>query len=265
MIFHSPYNPNPHLTVKERQKMSLPTKVLFEKKRLNGTILDFGCGLGKDVELLSERGFNVSGYDPYYFKDIPQGKFDTIIVNYVLNVLLQEEQAHVIMAVSELLKDDGYAYYAVRRDIKRNGFIFNPKKNARTYQCNVVLPFKSIFRTEYSEIYEYRKFINQPGQTSQHEFFRQNINFEFITESARAISIFAPNPISKGHAMVFSKRNVAGFPELNNQEQNACLIMTNRILEKLKRNYNPNQIKVVWYGMENDYPPCIQIIPEYNS
>jgi hypothetical protein len=103
MIFQSPNNPNSHLTVKERENVSFPTRVLWERNQLTGEILDFGCGLGKDISFLQEKGFNVEGYDPYYAPQYPEKQYD-IICNYVLNVLLPEEQAHVFMAVSELLK-----------------------------------------------------------------------------------------------------------------------------------------------------------------
>ena len=66
MTHKSPYNPNSHLTVKERIKMSLPTKVLIERKKLKGRVLDYGCGLGKDVELLNNLGYDITGYDPHY-------------------------------------------------------------------------------------------------------------------------------------------------------------------------------------------------------
>ena len=123
MIFKSPYNPNSHLTVKDRKKMSLPTTVLIEQNKLYGKILDFGCGLGKDVDLLKNRGLDITGYDPYYFKDTPKNKYDTIICNYVLNILLQEEQASVLMSVSELIKPEGRAYFTVELNHPKTGAV----------------------------------------------------------------------------------------------------------------------------------------------
>ena len=58
-LFHSPKNPNAHLTVKERDKPSYPTRILLNKGVLKGKILDFGCGLGKDVEFLKSKQFNI--------------------------------------------------------------------------------------------------------------------------------------------------------------------------------------------------------------
>ena len=93
-----------HLTAKERETISFPARLLLDKKLLIGEVLDFGCGFGKDVELLKEKGINIVGYDKYYFPEYPTKKYDTIICFYVLNVLLPEEQANLLMEVSRLLK-----------------------------------------------------------------------------------------------------------------------------------------------------------------
>jgi len=51
-LFHSPKNPNSHLTIKERDKPSFPTKKLLSMGLLKGRILDFGSGIGIDVDFL---------------------------------------------------------------------------------------------------------------------------------------------------------------------------------------------------------------------
>lgn len=93
--------------------------IYIEKKLLKSNILDFGCGFGKDVEILSKKGYKITGYDPHYFPQYPQGKFDTILCFYVLNIVFLENQEEVIMNISQLLKPKGKAYFAVRRDIKK--------------------------------------------------------------------------------------------------------------------------------------------------
>lgn len=93
-----------HLTAIERVYLSFPVQFLLKNNFLKGKILDFGCGLGNDVKLLRQKGFDITGYDPYHFPDYPTDKFDTIICSYVLNVLFPEEQANVLMEVSHLLK-----------------------------------------------------------------------------------------------------------------------------------------------------------------
>ena len=52
-----------HLTAKERETLSFPAKLLLNKRLLIGDMLDFGCGFGKDVELLKGKGVNIIGYD----------------------------------------------------------------------------------------------------------------------------------------------------------------------------------------------------------
>jgi diadenosine tetraphosphate (Ap4A) HIT family hydrolase len=245
MNFQSKENPNSHLTVKERKVPSLPAKVLYERKLLIGDVLDFGCGLGKDIDFLTEKKIRITGFDPYYKKDYPTKKFDTIMCNYVLNVLLQEEQSSVLMAVSELLKPDGKAYFTVRRDIKRNGFLFNPKREARTYQCNVILPYKSIFRTENCEIYEYQHYttLNQ-GKQEISPFLGGNKLRELITESATAFAIFDKYPVNNGHALILPKKLVNDFFELNAHEQTACFIVLKRVKTIIQEKFQTNDFNV---------------------
>ena len=64
-------NPYSHLTAKERETLSFPAKLLLNKSLLVGVVLDFGCGFGKDVELLKAKGINIAGYDKHYFPKYP--------------------------------------------------------------------------------------------------------------------------------------------------------------------------------------------------
>lgn len=54
------------------------------------TILDFGCGIGKDVEYYKTIGISAVGYDqhePYGFVREPSGVFDLVTCLFVLNVI----------------------------------------------------------------------------------------------------------------------------------------------------------------------------------
>ena len=148
-------NQNSHLTAIERTALSFPARTLLSHNKMKGKILDFGCGIGKDVELLKDKGFEVDGYDPFYFPEVPTEKYDTILCFYVLNVLLPEQQAEVLMNVSSLLKPTGKAYFAVRRDIQYEGFRIHKIHKKETYQCTIKLPYASIYKNENCEIYEY--------------------------------------------------------------------------------------------------------------
>ncbi|RMG31033.1 MAG: class I SAM-dependent methyltransferase [Methanobacteriota archaeon] len=231
MIFRSPQNPNSHLTIKQRRYPSFPTKQLFLKGLIKGRVLDFGSGLGVDVRFLKQKGFDVTGFDPYYQPEYPRGKFDTILCNYVLNILLPEEQSHVLMAVSELLKPEGRAYFTVRRDIRRSGFRYNPKHRCKTYQCNVVLPYKSILKTEHCEIYEYRHFnqINHTEGVNDCLFCSPTPKNDLFTESATAYTLRLQNKEGITSFAVIPKRHTEDFFKLPLKEQIACWIMLNRV------------------------------------
>ena len=135
---------HPYLTAIKRTDISVPTKYLLKYGLLKGRILDYGCGFGFDTDELKRQGYDITGYDYYYRPDYPGGKFDTIICIYVLNVLESYAQAEVMMNVTNLLKPQGTAFFAVRRDLKEEGFRLHAIHKQYTYQCNVRLPFQSI-------------------------------------------------------------------------------------------------------------------------
>jgi DNA phosphorothioation-associated putative methyltransferase len=51
------------------------------------TVLDYGCGRGKDCSYYNNQELTAVGYDPYYFPTKPSQTFDLVTVTYVLNVL----------------------------------------------------------------------------------------------------------------------------------------------------------------------------------
>lgn len=212
-----------HLTAKERQTLSYPAKLLLNKRLLIGDVLDFGCGYGKDVEILNKKGVNTEGYDKYYFPKYPKKKFDTIICIYVLNVLMQEEQANVLMEISQILKPNGKAYFAVRRDIKYEGFRTHKVHRRPTYQCNVILKYISIFKNKNCEIYEYKHY-NQiiRKEISTCPFCNPDSEREIIVESATAYAIFDKFPVNNGHALIIPKKHCADYFDLTFKEQSAC-------------------------------------------
>lgn len=234
-----------HLTAKERETLSFPAKLLLNRKFLSGDVLDFGCGFGKDVELLKEKGFNIVGYDKHYFPKYPIKKFDTIICFYVLNVLMQEEQANVLIEVSHLLKPSGKAFFAVRRDIQYEGFRTHKVHQKQTYQCNVKLAYKSVFKNENCEIYEYRHY-NQldKKENSNCPFCNPESERELIVESATAYSIYDKFPVNGGHALIIPKKHCADYFELTFKEQSACWFMLNTVKQIVKKKFNPDGFNI---------------------
>jgi ATP adenylyltransferase len=245
MIVQSPKNPYSHLTVKERKWPSYPTKQLLSMGLIQGKVLDFGCGTGVDVTFLREQGHDVTAYDPHYAPEYPTGKFDTILCHYVLNVLLPEEQVQVLMAVSELLKPGGKAYFTVRRDIKRAGFRNHVLHDQKVYQCNVVLPFKSLIRVEHCEVYEYQHY-NQAPQNGSAEcpFCHPSAEREILSESATVYALLDGYPVSPGHTLIIPKQHVADYFDLSDRMKTACWLMVDRAKMLLTERFQPEGFNI---------------------
>lgn len=91
-----------HLAAPIRKRMSCTARKIITLDLLSkgDTHLDYGCGYGKDVEELLNLGYSSTGYDPYYFPEYPQGIYDVVTMNYVLNVInsIEERQETLIKA-----------------------------------------------------------------------------------------------------------------------------------------------------------------------
>jgi diadenosine tetraphosphate (Ap4A) HIT family hydrolase len=231
------------MTVKERESPSFPTRELLKQGLITGRVLDFGCGLGLDGKFLRDRGFEVTDYDPYYAPNYPSGQFETILCIYVLNVLLPEEQSYVLMAVSELLSKNGRAFFAVRRDIRHNGFRTHAKAKVKIYQCNVLLPYRSILKTDHCEIYEYRH-LNQISPGAECPFCAPDPSRELITESATVYAMLDGYPVSPGHALVIPKQHIADYFDLPERTKAACWTVADRTRVLLSQRFHPDGFNV---------------------
>ena len=238
-------NSNSHLTAIERTSISFPARILLNQNKIKGKVLDFGCGIGKDVEQLADKGYDIKGYDPFYFPEFPTEKFDTILCFYVLNVLLPEEQAAVLMNVSNLLKPNGKAYFAVRRDIQYEGFRNHKIHNKETYQCIIKLAYLSIYKNENCEIYEYEHFTTlHRGAVELSPFLIGEEPRELIIETATVFAFYDKFPVSKGHSLIVPKRLVPNYFDLTLKEQTACWIAANKVKTILQEKYNPDGFNV---------------------
>jgi diadenosine tetraphosphate (Ap4A) HIT family hydrolase len=259
-----------HLTAKERNTISFPARILLERNLLRGDTLDYGCGLGSDVTLLKEKGVKITGYDPHYFPEKPTQKFDTIICFYVLNVLMQEEQSDVIMEISTLLKPNGKAYFAVRRDITYEGFRMHKIHQKHTYQCNVKLPFSSLFLNDNCEIYAYQHYTTiHAGKTNVSPFFNDNQPRDLIYESGTTFAFFDKYPVSLGHALIVPKRLISNYFDLTIKEQMACWMMVNKVKSLLQSRFNPDGFNIginILEAAGQTISHChIHVIPRYNG
>lgn len=265
---------NPHLTAIERTSMSYPTRWLKRHNLVKGEILDFGCGYGFDTDQLKSEGYDIVGYDNYYRPDYPSKRFDTIICNYVLNVLEPEDQAEVLMSVSELLKPTGIAYFTVRRDLKTEGFRIHYVHKQPTYQNNVVLPYKSLFKNENCEIYEYRHFNHTQYKRlyrldKECVFCQLAPKVELLSETATAVAFLDGYPVSEGHTLIVPKRHVANYFDLNIHEQRALWLLVNRCKKILTERYNPDGfnvgINVNEAAGQSIFHVHIHLIPRYKG
>jgi diadenosine tetraphosphate (Ap4A) HIT family hydrolase len=265
-----------HLTAIEREKLSFPARYLLKNKLLQGDILDFGCGYGKDVEILRShsgaarsQSFNIEGYDPHYFPTYPQKKFDTICCFYVLNVLFSESQESVIMAISQLLKPTGKAYFAVRRDLKTEGFRKHYIHKKLTYQCLVNLPFKSIHLDEFCEIYEYNHYNRQKNNTNRCIFCNPYQKLTLLTESSLAYAILDGYPLSKGHSLIIPKIHEENYFNLPFSVQSHCWQMVNEVQKIITEKYHPDGFNIGFNihqaGGQKVKHTHIHLIPRYQG
>lgn len=233
-----------YLTAKERTAPSLPARMLYERGLIKGKTLDFGCGFGKDVTFLKTKGIEIQGFDPHYFPNYPIEKFDTVLCFYVLNVLFPEEQKQVLMQVSNLLKPTGKAYFAVRRDIYKDGFRSHHVHVKPTYQCAVKLPYLSIFLNENTEFYEYQHFTQIVHNQTTCAFCNSNKKLEVLTETPLSYAVFDGYPVAKGHSLIIPKRHVANYFDLGFEEQKDMIEVANFVQQQLKLKYQTNDFTV---------------------
>ena len=120
-------------------------KWLVDNNRVSGRVLDYGCGHGFDAD-----HFGWSGYDPYYRQEKPDGKYDTILCNHVLNMLTNASRASALESIQSLLTDGGVAWLVVPRNIPKTGKLGARKR----IQNFVVLDLPSVFTNDKLEIYQ---------------------------------------------------------------------------------------------------------------
>lgn len=232
------------LTAKERTKLSFPSQWLLNNNRLHGDILDFGCGFGFDTIDLQNQGFQIDGYDKFHKPEYPAKKYDTIICNYVLNVLQPDEQPEVLMAISELLKPEGKAYFTVRRDLTYEGFRTHKIHKETTYQCNVILRYKSIFLNDNCEIYEYQHYNKIKRKNDECCFCSIDDDRIIVSEIATSVAFYDKFPVSKGHILVIPKRHISNYFELTMHEQRAVWLLINRCKSIIQNEFNPDGYNV---------------------
>lgn len=111
-----------HRTARSRANWSKPTQWLYENGYLDYSVFDYGCGRGKDIEVLRDKGLMVGGYDPYttdkqFQKLTDMFDYDCVICNYVLNVVNELDAIEDIFRKLEKKKTrNGRIFVSVRAD-----------------------------------------------------------------------------------------------------------------------------------------------------
>jgi len=138
-----------------RTKPSITIQWLKDKGFLKGEMLDYGCGKGLDADY-----FGMDKYDPYdpswcNVSLDTNKRYDTIVCNFVLNILEEGEEIPMLKNIQRLLKQDGVAYIIVLRNYRK---MASYKSNVQHYR---VLSLESIRHVKRRyEIYKLTKDVD---------------------------------------------------------------------------------------------------------
>ena len=257
-----------HLTAKERDKMSFPTNWLLRNHLIKGKVLDFGSGHGIDVKELKKRKFNALAYDPYYQPQFPDEKFDTILCHYVINVLEKEHELRIIMRISKLLAENGVAYICVRRDLVKEGYRTHKVHKKTTYQRNVNLPFKSIYKNDFCEIYSLQRFVDRESDASC-IFCKPTKKSNYIAESPNLYCIYDAYPVNKGHVLIIPKKHQSDYFKLELNVQKEICEVTNLIKKYLDKKFHPDGynvgVNIGEVAGQSIFHVHVHVIPRYKG
>ena len=91
-----------HRAALHRKELSRPVRIALEAELFTEgtTFFDYGCGHGRDILEIRDRGYHSQGWDPYYSPDTSIVSADIVNLGYVINVVenLQERREALIKA-----------------------------------------------------------------------------------------------------------------------------------------------------------------------
>lgn len=137
----------------------------FEKHHIR-TVLDYGCGVGRDVAFYMEHGFEAEGYDPcpaFGWNTRPVGTFDLVVNLFVFNVIAEvSERQSLAQTLMSFVGSGGILIVAARSPATitgeaakkawksfRDGYLSSPSRG--TFQ-------KGISRAELLAYFDFAKF-----------------------------------------------------------------------------------------------------------
>jgi DNA phosphorothioation-associated putative methyltransferase len=94
-----------HKAAIHRPDLSKPVRLALEAGLFteNSTFFDYGCGHGEDIKRIIDRGFNSSGWDPYYRPQCDCTSAEIVNLGYIINVIeSQRERREALIKAWEL-------------------------------------------------------------------------------------------------------------------------------------------------------------------
>lgn len=101
---------------------SAPTLLAHSKGMIQSTVLDWGCGKGRDSQWLRSMGYETISYDPFYKPEPNPRQIDfdnirTILLNYVLNVIESPlERQKLLEEIRCFARQGTYCIISVRKE-----------------------------------------------------------------------------------------------------------------------------------------------------
>ena len=123
---------NSYRTAIARTSPSVPAKYVIETllPQLKFTsILDWGCGRGRDLRFYKEQGLICAGYDPYYSPGFPVDRYNFVTCSYVLNIInTYSERKYCLQLIKNKLYSGGHLLITIRplKHIEKNSYKWRP-------------------------------------------------------------------------------------------------------------------------------------------
>lgn len=78
-----------HKAALVRDELSRPVRLALEAELFTpeSTFFDYGCGHGGDLERIAKKGYDSTGWDPFYRPHSPLQEADIVNLGYVINVI----------------------------------------------------------------------------------------------------------------------------------------------------------------------------------
>jgi hypothetical protein len=104
-----------HKTALQRCDLSRPAKCALRDGLIGDatTVFDYGCGRGRDVELLQAQGVACAGWGPAFFPDRPVHEADVVQLGSVLNVI-EDMRERVASTATRLARSGSRTWAAAR-------------------------------------------------------------------------------------------------------------------------------------------------------